>query len=80
MPIDPHSLTREQIRDLVQRQRAGYEQMENDRLREEWRDPTDAEKIAFDEFLEDVLGSGERFVDNECGLVEWYRQLMRRMP
>lgn len=54
MPIDPQSLTREQIRDLIQRQRAGYEQMERDRLRQEWREPTIEEKDAFDRMLSDL--------------------------
>jgi hypothetical protein len=80
MAIDPKSLTREQIRDVIRRQRAGYEQMENDLLREDWREPTDKEKIAFDEFMEDVLCSGPGSGDFDCGLVEWYRQLMRKRP
>jgi hypothetical protein len=74
MPIDPKSLTR----DLIQGQRAGYEQMERDRLREEWKEPTDEEKIAFDEFMDDVLRVPKPYFEHECGLVEWYRQLMRR--
>lgn len=85
MPIDPKSLTREQIRDLLQRQRAGYEQMERDRLRQEWREPSIEEKDAFDRLMHDVWTerqrqlreATERVIEPETDLVAFYRKLLR---
>jgi hypothetical protein len=85
MSIDPKSLTREQIRDLIQRQRAGYEQMERDRLREVWREPTIEEKDAFDRLMHDVWVerqrqlkyATDRVIEPETDLVAFYRKLLR---
>ena len=71
-------LTREEVRELLRAQRAGYDQMEYDRLREVWREPTDAEKIAFDDFMDDVLRLPKTRGDSQCGLIDWYRLLMRK--
>ena len=80
MTINANDLTREQIREILARQRAGYEQMENDRLRQEWREPTIEEKLEFDAFLDDVLRVPKPYVEHGTGLVEWYRLLMRKNP
>lgn len=76
MSTNQRELTREEIRDVLQRQREAYEQMELDRLRQPWREPTTEEKIAFDRFMSDVLRSSKP-VKRECGMVEWYRALLR---
>lgn len=85
MAIDPKSLTREQIRDLLQRQRAGYEQMERDRLREVWRERSLKEKDAFSDLMQDVWELHKRERRNEpdsrllpeSELVAFYRKLLR---
>jgi hypothetical protein len=85
MTIDPRSLTREQIRDLIQRQRAGYEKMENDRLRQEWREPSIEEKDAFGRLMHDVWverqrrleGASDRGIELDSELVVFYRKLLR---
>lgn len=85
MSIDPKSLTREQIRDLIQRQRAGYEQMERDRLREIWREPTLKEKDNFSDLMQDVWElhkrEGRDEFDSrllpESELIAFYRKLLR---
>jgi hypothetical protein len=75
MPIKPAQLTDEQMRDILKRQRAAYEQMEIDRLRTPWREPTTEEKLAFDRLMSDVLV--HRKPSRDCGMVEWYRALLR---
>jgi len=85
MPINANDLTREQIREIMQRQRAGYEQMENDRLREEWREPTIEEKDAFDRLMHDVWVLHQRkgghlthdVAGVESHLIAFYRKLLR---
>lgn len=64
------------MREVLKRQRAAYEQMEIDRLCTPWREPTLEEKLAFDRFMSDVLV--HRKPSRECGLVEWYRALLRK--
>ena len=86
MAINANELTREQVREILARQRAGYEEMENDRLREEWREPTDEEKDDFDRLMQDVWMHYEREKGNlshdvlgvESELIAYYRKLMRQ--
>jgi len=77
MPTKQRALTREEIRDVLKRQREGYELMELQRLRQPWREPTTEEKLAFDQFMSDVLRHSKP-LPRECGMVEWYRALLRR--
>ena len=76
MPTKQRELTREEMRDLLKRQREGYEQMELDRLRQPWREPTTEEKLAFDQFMSDIFVHSK--APRECGMVEWYRALLRK--
>lgn len=71
-------LTREEVKAIFRAQRAGYERMERDRLREKWREPTVEEKMAFDAFMDDVLKTPRPPRNYDTGLVEWYRLLMRK--
>jgi hypothetical protein len=67
-------LTREQMREVLKRQREAYEQMEVDRLCTPWREATLEEKVAFDELMQDV--NLKRGPPRECGMVEWYAKLL----
>ncbi len=69
-------LTREQMREVLRRQREAYEQMEFDRLCTPWREATLEEKVAFVQLMQDV--NLKRGPPRECGMVEWYRKLMRK--
>lgn len=73
--MNQRELTREEMRDVLKRQREAYEQMELDRLRQPWREPTTEEKIAFDRLMQDV--NRTRGPSRPCGMVEWYRALLR---
>lgn len=78
-------LTREEVRDIFRAQREGYEQMERDRLREVWREPSIEEKDAFDRLMHDVWLihqqhraenlEAERYVESD--LIAYYRKLLR---
>lgn len=69
-------MTREEMKAVLLRQRAAYEEMEIDRLCTPWREATLEEKVAFDELMQDVILL--RGPSRECGMVEWYRRLMRK--
>ena len=69
-------MSREEMKAALLRQRAAYEQMEIDRLCTPWREATLEEKVAFDELMQDV--NLHRGPPRECGMVEWYRKLMRK--
>lgn len=77
MPTKQRELTHEEMRDVLKRQREGYELMELQRLRQPWREPTIEEKLAFDQFMSDVLRHS-KLAPRECGMVEWYRALLRK--
>lgn len=76
MPAKQRELTREEERDVLKRQREGYELMELQRLRQPWREPTLEEKLAFDRLMADV--NRTRGPSRPCGMVEWYRALLRK--
>lgn len=85
MASNANALTREQIREILARQRAGYEQMENDRLRQEGREPTIEEKDAFDRLMHDVWMERQRNGGHlkhdlpgvDSFLIAYYRKLLR---
>lgn len=75
MPEKQTELTRDEMRAILKRQCAAYEQMEIDRLRTPWREPTLEEKLSFDRLMADV--NRRRGPSRPCGMVDWYRALMR---
>ena len=77
MTTKPAALSREEMRDILKRQRKAYEQMEIDRLRTPWREPTTQEKLAFDRLMADAL-IHRKEASRDCGMVEWYRKVLRK--
>lgn len=77
MQTKQRELTRKEIRDILKRQREAYELMELQRLRAPWQEPTLEEKLAFDQFMSDILRHSKP-APRECGMVEWYRALLRK--
>ena len=78
MATAKRDMSREEMKAALLRQREAYEQMEIDRLCTPWREATLEEKVAFDEFMQDV--NLRRGPSRECGMVEWYRKLLRKRP
>lgn len=74
--VESEALSREQQREYLRQMRQTYQEIERQRLSKPWAEPSEDEKIRFDRLMADA--NRHRKGSRDCGLVEWYKTLIRK--